>query len=530
MSKELQQIGHGRSRSICVSAAKIREPGLNTGELDTNGVEIVVKDQLGTPHYFPSEEKLLVSATGRSGISFLGVDNTSLVSISGGDGQKIIESIDDVLVDIRSDVLSISGATPSGVVLANGSVPYTANQSMGGYSITNAYGVLSSASLTFAIDEDNNDSNNNFIWRNNGSLELMRLNDSGILGIGTNSPDVSAKLDVNGMIKGNSLLLPHGDTPSSFINGLMWTDTYGVYSRIDGVTKRLNVLTLSDVSSESSNTSDQTFSIKSGTEFRIQDNISETPRILFKVSESLISLSEDVNINGDLTVGGGSVSISSNNDLNLISSVADIYLKALEPSSYIYIQASESIVIDGKLELDASTLSKAPLNIPQGINPSSFVNGDTWTTSAGSYQRINGSTRKLDVMSLYDVSSQSNNTSAQTFTIKDATSFFIKDSFSNNRLEIVDGTSLYLGAPDNAMSLEGNSLNMTFDGYITLSGNSGGINMGSPTYFSSSTTDLPSIRIPHGVAPASPSNGDMWTTSSGLFVHINNVTKTVTLT
>lgn len=38
------------------------------------------------------------------------------------------------------------------------------------------------------------------------------------------------------------------------------------------------------------------------------------------------------------------------------------------------------------------------------------------------------------------------------------------------------------------------------------------------------------VRIIHGVAPTAPVDGDMWTTSAGLFIRINGVTKTVTLT
>lgn len=45
------------------------------------------------------------------------------------------------------------------------------------------------------------------------------------------------------------------------------------------------------------------------------------------------------------------------------------------------------------------------------------------------------------------------------------------------------------------------------------------------------TSGLSSIRLPHGTAPSAPVNGDMWTTAAGgLFVQINGVTKTVTLT
>lgn len=38
------------------------------------------------------------------------------------------------------------------------------------------------------------------------------------------------------------------------------------------------------------------------------------------------------------------------------------------------------------------------------------------------------------------------------------------------------------------------------------------------------TTAIPSLRAPHGTAPSAPSNGDIWTTTSGLFVRINGTT------
>jgi len=38
------------------------------------------------------------------------------------------------------------------------------------------------------------------------------------------------------------------------------------------------------------------------------------------------------------------------------------------------------------------------------------------------------------------------------------------------------------------------------------------------------------LRVVHGAAPTAPVNGDMWTTTAGLFVRINGVTKTVTTT
>lgn len=38
------------------------------------------------------------------------------------------------------------------------------------------------------------------------------------------------------------------------------------------------------------------------------------------------------------------------------------------------------------------------------------------------------------------------------------------------------------------------------------------------------------LNVPHGVAPTSPVNGDVWTTTAGMFVQINGVTKSINLT
>lgn len=45
-----------------------------------------------------------------------------------------------------------------------------------------------------------------------------------------------------------------------------------------------------------------------------------------------------------------------------------------------------------------------------------------------------------------------------------------------------------------------------------------------------SATGGAGFRLPHGAAPTSPVDGDVWSTSAGLFIRINGVTKTVTLT
>jgi hypothetical protein len=51
-----------------------------------------------------------------------------------------------------------------------------------------------------------------------------------------------------------------------------------------------------------------------------------------------------------------------------------------------------------------------------------------------------------------------------------------------------------------------------------------------PVIYATPSTSLESCILPHGAAPSTPTNGSMWTTTAGLYVRINGVTKTVTLT
>jgi hypothetical protein len=48
--------------------------------------------------------------------------------------------------------------------------------------------------------------------------------------------------------------------------------------------------------------------------------------------------------------------------------------------------------------------------------------------------------------------------------------------------------------------------------------------VGVPFVAPAATTSIPSVRLPHGTAPSAPTNGDMWTTTAGLFVRINGAT------
>jgi hypothetical protein len=59
------------------------------------------------------------------------------------------------------------------------------------------------------------------------------------------------------------------------------------------------------------------------------------------------------------------------------------------------------------------------------------------------------------------------------------------------------------------------------NGFITTTA---GITAGGKVTAGAATTSSASLTLPHGTAPSSPSNGDVWTSTAGLFVRVNGAT------
>ena len=124
-------------------------------------------------------------------------------------------------------------------ILASGTNAFTGNQSLGGNNLTQLVGLLSDESIIFGIDEDNNGTSKSFTWRNNGSITLMSLLESGDLGLGTSSPDstlhahkatagaVSAPADtvITAENSGNTYISLLSSTANGQYAGMFFNDT-----------------------------------------------------------------------------------------------------------------------------------------------------------------------------------------------------------------------------------------------------------------------------------------------------------------
>ena len=129
-----------------------------------------------------------------------------------------------------------------------------------------------------------------------------------------------------------------------------------------------------------------------------------------------------------------------------------------------------TIEATGKVTTAASTASSAGVTVPHGTAPSSPVNGDVWTTTAGIYVRVNGITVG-PFISLAALASP--------------------------------------GAIGSTTPAAGSFTTISATGKTTLP---------------ASTAGSAPVTVPHGTAPSSPVNGDMWTTDAGLYIRVNGTT------
>lgn len=144
-----------------------------------------------------------------------------------------------------------------------------------------------------------------------------------------------------------------------------------------------------------------------------------------------------------------------------------------------------NVTTTGLVSTAASATGGAGFRMPHGAAPTSPTNGDVWTTTAGLYARINGAT-----VGPFGAAAAAGSTTQVQY--NNAGSFGGEAAFAYD-------------ASTDLLSV----VNITTTGRILTA---------------ASATGGSGFRAPHGAAPTSPTNGDIWTTTSGLFARINGST------
>lgn len=232
---------------------------------------------------------------------------------------------------------------------------------------------------------------------------------------------------------------------------------------------------------------------------------------------------------GNLTIGPSGAYYDKNLTIRYRVSIAD------ETGS---VSLSDSTA----LYFPAATTTFSPMRVPHGTAPTSPTNGDVWTTTGGLFCRVNGTT----VGFVGGPSSATDNAVAR---FDGTTGKLVQNSamlVNDNGQVTIESAS---GSQLNVLDSSGVGLTISSDsgGQVTVSaaGPTPVVIVSSDARFTSTTTILDavlfvsgtgraslrasttttaSLRIAHGSAPTSPVDGDIWTTTAGLYVQINGST------
>jgi hypothetical protein len=272
------------------------------------------------------------------------------------------------------------------------------------------------------------------------------------------------------------LNLPHGSTPSSLSDGDLWTATTGTFVRINGATKTLaytdsNVLTATTLqtSRNISATGDLTWTVAfdGSANATAAATLANTAVSAGSYGSSSAFPTFTVDAKGRLTAAG-------------TQSVGTVVTYNIGTSAGTVPLLNGVNTWGAKQSYTASASGAASINIPHGTAPSSPVNGDVWSTTSGVFAYVSGATVQLGggtaTPGIFTTLSSSGDT-----TLGDASGDVIT----------INGTTTFAAR-----------------GVV----------------FAAATTAGASLRVPHGTAPSSPTNGDVWTTTTGLFARINGST------
>lgn len=227
-------------------------------------------------------------------------------------------------------------------------------------------------------------------------------------------------------------------------------------------------------------------------------------------------------------------------------------------STWMTLQGGNLSILAGRIIAATPTTSYASITLPHGVAPTSPLNGDLWTTSAGLFAQINGATVGPFLVSAGSFLPLTGGTLTGNLTVSPAsgiakvlvnaasgqTPYFslgvnsieqwqIYTSEGQFTLKDVVNSSYPITINPGLSTAQIVSFNGTLDATTTTNASVsilGGLGIikslivGGKINGSASTTSAASLNLPHGTGPTSPVNGDLWTTASGVYARINGVT------
>ena len=261
-----------------------------------------------------------------------------------------------------------------------------------------------------------------------------------------------------------------------------------------------------------------------------------------------LSLPQDINTTSSPTFAGATidairVGVTGSNEIDTASGNLTI------DSAGGTVTVDDNLIVSGDLTIngtttiiDTTTLLVEDKNIELGV-----VSSPTDTTANGGGITLKGTTDKtfnwIDATDSWTSSEHIDLANGKVIKIN-GTEVLSATQFTGNSATVTNGvyTTGSYANPSWITSLSESKVLPSQDGnngkYLTTNGTSSswatldlstkadlsGATFTGTIITAASTTSISSIRIPHGTAPSSPTNGDIWTTTLGAFIRINDST------
>jgi hypothetical protein len=322
------------------------------------------------------------------------------------------------------------------------------------YPLANPAGYITSADLTTYAPKASPALTGNVTITSNSTGAALFIEQAGtgnILTLHDQASDTNfVAIDQNGKVNtipsvtaSAGFNVPHGTAPTTPVNGDIWTTSGGLFYRINGAT--ISPATLAGgtftglVSTPASTTTNAGFRVIPGAapttpvsgdvwittgaagsiNFRNQSSVQAVPTLGLNNTFTNTNTFSGTTLNFGSGTAATTIGLGNGATASASTKRVNIGTAGLSGSTTVVnigsdVSGSTSTAnVNALLISRASTATQSGLRVLPGVAPTSPVNGDIWTDTAGVYARINGATQSLVAPAIATVA-QTNNPSSNT--------------------------------------------------------------------------------------------------------------------
>ena len=221
------------------------------------------------------------------------------------------------------------------------------------------------------------------------------------------------------------------------------------------------------------------------------DNGSSWEEVAYVPSTGAVTLTSDLTVQGNTTLGNATT--------DTVTVTAGVNSSVLPSTT-------------NSVDLGSTTQRWRDVFAAGTINTSNTVSAATVSATTVSGTNVTGASLTASSGNVAVTAGNLTFGAASAKIIPGATSLLVRDTAdANTNLSVTDAGALTVR---NGLTVSANGAGIT--GATSVSG--------AKTTLAATATGYASLNLPHGTAPTSPVNGDVWTTSAGIFTRINGST------